>query len=354
MAGTSAASATTRNSPVLALEHHADAVANDPMIVRDDHVDRSIQPWCAQPPSSAYGSGLDRRTLSRPLGAGQADEPPRRRSSHVGAPMAGRSPGRLAIEMLRTPRSCSLDEDTVGTTGDRHLWDYTIGTICSTDKSPARAHHVGYAARSSYPQRASPPHTVPRPRRSPHDRPEHRDDLVAALTAAGFAALSALGRIELRNDLETDRASREPEGIALTDTWPGDAGSVAAMSPDSSLSPPEAAPDSPAPGAAPAARVLRPSQRPRFTHTARATARARTRGPPAIARRSTGPDPRAARRSGSPAGARRCSPSSAGTLVGEHRLRGGRRRSARSLEHAAGQPDGVHHRRSRRRRRRSR
>jgi hypothetical protein len=41
-----------------------------------------------------------------------------------------------------------------------------------------------------------------------------------ALTAAGFAALSALGRMELRNDLETDRASLEPEGIARTDTWP--------------------------------------------------------------------------------------------------------------------------------------
>jgi hypothetical protein len=38
------------------------------------------------------------------------------------------------------------------------------------------------------------------------------------LTAAGFAALSALGRIELGGeDLETDRASRE---LALTETWP--------------------------------------------------------------------------------------------------------------------------------------
>jgi hypothetical protein len=41
-----------------------------------------------------------------------------------------------------------------------------------------------------------------------------------ALTAAGFAALSALGRMELRNDLETDRSSLEPKGVALTDTWP--------------------------------------------------------------------------------------------------------------------------------------
>ncbi len=41
-----------------------------------------------------------------------------------------------------------------------------------------------------------------------------------ALTAAGFAALSALGRIELRNDLETDRASLDPQGVALADTWP--------------------------------------------------------------------------------------------------------------------------------------
>ena len=42
----------------------------------------------------------------------------------------------------------------------------------------------------------------------------------AALTAGGFAALSALGRMELRNDLETDRATHQPEGVALTDTWP--------------------------------------------------------------------------------------------------------------------------------------
>jgi hypothetical protein len=41
-----------------------------------------------------------------------------------------------------------------------------------------------------------------------------------ALTAAGFTALSALSRIELRNDLETDRAAHEPESIALTETWP--------------------------------------------------------------------------------------------------------------------------------------
>jgi hypothetical protein len=41
-----------------------------------------------------------------------------------------------------------------------------------------------------------------------------------ALTAAGFAALSALGRLELRKDHEAEKASRGPEGIALTDTWP--------------------------------------------------------------------------------------------------------------------------------------
>jgi hypothetical protein len=41
------------------------------------------------------------------------------------------------------------------------------------------------------------------------------------LTAAGFAALSALGRMELRNDLETDKVSPlEPERIVLTDSWP--------------------------------------------------------------------------------------------------------------------------------------
>jgi hypothetical protein len=41
-----------------------------------------------------------------------------------------------------------------------------------------------------------------------------------ALTAAGFAALSALGRIELGDDLATDRASREQRELTLTETWP--------------------------------------------------------------------------------------------------------------------------------------
>jgi hypothetical protein len=44
------------------------------------------------------------------------------------------------------------------------------------------------------------------------------------LTAAGFAALSALGRMELRKDLEIDKASfevsLEPKRIVLTDSWP--------------------------------------------------------------------------------------------------------------------------------------
>jgi len=44
------------------------------------------------------------------------------------------------------------------------------------------------------------------------------------LTAAGFAALSALGRMELRNDLETDEVSFEvslaPERVVLADSWP--------------------------------------------------------------------------------------------------------------------------------------
>jgi hypothetical protein len=41
-----------------------------------------------------------------------------------------------------------------------------------------------------------------------------------ALTAAGFAALSALGHIELGDERATDRASREQHELALTDTWP--------------------------------------------------------------------------------------------------------------------------------------
>ena len=40
-----------------------------------------------------------------------------------------------------------------------------------------------------------------------------------ALTAAGFAALSALGRIELGDDLATDRASRGQRELALTERW---------------------------------------------------------------------------------------------------------------------------------------
>jgi hypothetical protein len=41
-----------------------------------------------------------------------------------------------------------------------------------------------------------------------------------ALTAAGFAALSALGRIELSDELEPGRTSHEPDAFALTETWP--------------------------------------------------------------------------------------------------------------------------------------
>jgi hypothetical protein len=40
------------------------------------------------------------------------------------------------------------------------------------------------------------------------------------MTVAGFAALSALGRIQLCDDLEITLASPESERIALTDTWP--------------------------------------------------------------------------------------------------------------------------------------
>jgi hypothetical protein len=43
------------------------------------------------------------------------------------------------------------------------------------------------------------------------------------LTAVGFAALSALGRIELGEDLESEeseRTSREPQEFAPIETWP--------------------------------------------------------------------------------------------------------------------------------------
>jgi hypothetical protein len=92
---------------------------------------------------------------------------------------------------------------------DRHLWDDTISTTRSTDKRPARTHHVGYAAQD-------------------HIRENEGVRMIAlsiamtwlTLTTAGFAALSALGRMELRNDLETDQVSLEPERIVLTDRWP--------------------------------------------------------------------------------------------------------------------------------------
>jgi len=43
------------------------------------------------------------------------------------------------------------------------------------------------------------------------------------LTVASFAALSALGRMELREDRELDLSS-EPERIVLTDMWPATSG----------------------------------------------------------------------------------------------------------------------------------
>jgi hypothetical protein len=97
---------------------------------------------------------------------------------------------------------------------DRHLWDYTIGTIRSTDKRPARTDHVVYVAQDSSIGYA------------PHDLEGVRMIALSiamtwlTLTAAGFAALSALGRMELRNDLEADVASLRPDPIALTDMWP--------------------------------------------------------------------------------------------------------------------------------------
>jgi hypothetical protein len=95
---------------------------------------------------------------------------------------------------------------------DRHLSDDTIGTTRSTDKRPARTHHVVYAAQDAY--------------KMPYDLEGARMIALSiattwlTLTVAGFAALSALGRIELRDDLETTLASPESERITLTDTWP--------------------------------------------------------------------------------------------------------------------------------------
>jgi hypothetical protein len=98
---------------------------------------------------------------------------------------------------------------------DRHLWDYTIGTICSTDKVPAKAHHVGYDAHAST--------------RKVSHRPGDLEGvrMIAlsiavtwlALTAAGFVALSALGRMELRDGRERDRGAGEPASTS-NDMWP--------------------------------------------------------------------------------------------------------------------------------------
>jgi hypothetical protein len=40
------------------------------------------------------------------------------------------------------------------------------------------------------------------------------------LTVMGFAALSALGRSELGEDLGSERASGEPRDLSLSETWP--------------------------------------------------------------------------------------------------------------------------------------
>jgi hypothetical protein len=64
--------------------------------------------------------------------------------------------------------------------------------------------------------------------RPPASRDREGDRMIALsialtwliLTAAGFAALSVLGRRELSEDLEIDSSPLEPGAIALTDTWP--------------------------------------------------------------------------------------------------------------------------------------
>ncbi len=122
----------------LALEHHADAVANDPVIVRDDHVDRSIDPWCAslhRAHSTACTGG------SRPWVA-----PSTRRGASGARRRESGLRSRRSARLDPTWPACALD----GPEGlhrsaplglhDRHL--------PPTDKSPARPHHVGYAAQA--------------------------------------------------------------------------------------------------------------------------------------------------------------------------------------------------------------
>jgi hypothetical protein len=45
-----------------------------------------------------------------------------------------------------------------------------------------------------------------------------------ALTTAGYAALSAFGRIELDEDLGAERASREAGELTLSEMWPAMSG----------------------------------------------------------------------------------------------------------------------------------
>ena len=87
-------------------------------------------------------------------------------------PVAGQS----AVETPSTPGSCALD----GPKGlhrsaplgrhDRHHPLYR--------QKPCKGPSCRLCRTSSYPQGASWPRIAPRPRRSPHDRPQHRDDLV--------------------------------------------------------------------------------------------------------------------------------------------------------------------------------
>ena len=106
----------------LALEHHADAVAHDPVVVRDDHVDRSIDPWCAslhRAQHSTASTGGSRPWRRRPHGWEASGTP----EARIRRPAASISPATVS-------RTAGLSLDGTGRTTQ-------IGTFGTTRSAPS-------------------------------------------------------------------------------------------------------------------------------------------------------------------------------------------------------------------------
>lgn len=91
---------------------------------------------------------------------------------------------------------------------DRHQKDDTIGTLCPTDKRPARAHHVGYDAHS--------PNTLPHKAGTPMIVVS----IVGAwltLTALGFVGLSVLAGAGEREEQEASKALAQLQPSTLAE-----------------------------------------------------------------------------------------------------------------------------------------